>query len=270
MKGKRRERDRPASVAWAEQLMSWALPPEILDQAPQSPWISPPALFRVEGDAEFPDSPSLRRALEVLPADGSVLDVGCGGGRASLALVPPAAELIGVDERSQMLEAFCEVAVARGVVHEGIQGTWPDVAGKVPVADLVVCHHVIYNVPNLASFAEALSAHAHRRVVLELGQQHPLAYLSPLWLRFWGLVRPEGPTAETALQVLREVGLPARLDLWDDPTPLRESRLTPQERAEFIRTRLCLSAERDAEITEILQSLPPRIPRTTATIWWDP
>jgi SAM-dependent methyltransferase len=267
--GKRRERDRPAALAWAEQLLSWALPQKILDQAPQPPWIPPLAMFEVRADDEFPDTPSSRRAREALPADGTVLDVGCGGGRASLALVPPAARLIGVDERPQMVAAFANIAAARGVAHEECQGTWPDVANQVPVADVVVCHHVIFNVPDLAPFAVALSAHARQRVVLELGQRHPQAYLSPLWLRFWGLARPEGPTAETALQVLREVGLPARLDLWTDPVPSRYFRLTPQEQVEFVRIRLCLTAERDVEIAETLQRLPPRFPRVTATVWWD-
>ncbi len=96
-----------------------------------------------------------------------------------------------------------------------------------------------------------------------------MSRLSPLWLRFWGLSRPEGPTAETALQVLREVGLPARLDLWDDPAPLRESRLTPQEQVEYARVRLCLPAERDDEIAETLRCLPSGVPRATATVWWD-
>jgi SAM-dependent methyltransferase len=250
-------------------VLSWALPQTILDQAPQSPWITPVALVRVGEDEEFRDSPSRRRAREAMPADGTVLDIGCGGGRASLALVPPAARLIGVDERPQMVAAFAEAAVTRGLVHEEIQGTWPDVARQVPVADVVVCHHVVYDVPDLAPFAVALSAHARRRVVMELGQRHPLAYLSPLWLRFWGLVRPEGPTAETALQVVREVGLPARLDLWNDLAPLRESRLTPPEQVEFVRIRLCLPAERDSEIAEALQRLAPRLPRVTATVWWD-
>ena len=266
---KRREQDRSAALAWAEELSAWGVPQEILDQAPQSPWIMPLALFRVPADGEPPDSPSRRRAREVLPDGGTVLDVGCGGGRASLGLVPPAARVIGVDERPQMLQAFGEAAQARGVAHEEIHGTWPEVAGRAPMADVVVCHHVVYNVPELASFAVALSAHARRRVVLELGQRHPLSHLSPLWQHFWGLIRPEGPTAETALQVLREGGLPARLDLWDDPVPLRESRLTPEELVEFIRIRLCLPADRDAEIAQTLQRLPPPTPRVTATMWWD-
>ena len=168
-----------------------------------------------------------------------------------------------------MLRAFAEAAVARGVVHEEIDGRWPDVAERTPDADVVVCHHVAYNVGDLRRFVLALGTRARRRVVLELSRQHPLAYLSPLWQRFWGLARPDGPTADDALGVLREAGLPARLDLWDDPTAHREAGLPLAEQVEIVRIRLCLPADRDPEIADALRALPPRSPRPTATIWWD-
>jgi SAM-dependent methyltransferase len=259
----------PASQAWGHALAGWGVPQEILDQAPQSPWIMPPALFRVPDGAGPTDSPSHRRARAALPAGGSVLDVGCGGGRAALGLTPPAGRLIGVDERPAMLRAFAEAAAARGVVHQEVDGRWPDVAERTPEADVVVCHHVAYNVGDLRPFALALQSRARRRVVLELSWQHPLAYLSPLWERFWGLARPHGPTADDALHVLREAGLPARLDLWDDPSAHREAGLPLAEQVEIVRIRLCLAADRDIEIADALGELPPRSPRPTATIWWD-
>lgn len=263
------DRTPPAARLWSDQLASWGVPREILDQAPQDPWIVPVSLFRVTGQPEPADSPSHRLAREAVPPDGSVLDVGCGGGRAALAVAPPAASVIGVDERPRMLREFGAATQARGVAHREIEGSWPGVAGDVPEADVVVCHHVAYNVADLRAFATALSAHARRRVVLELGRRHPLAYLSPLWERFWGFTRPEGPTAETALDVVRETGPTATLHLWDDPAPLRESTLSPAEQVEIVRIRLCLTPDRDPEIAEALRQLPPRTPQPTATLWWD-
>jgi hypothetical protein len=43
------------------------------------------------------------------------------------------------------------------------RGSWPDAALRVPAADVVTCHHVLCNVPGLASFVTALTAHAGRR-----------------------------------------------------------------------------------------------------------
>ena len=91
-----------AATRWAEQLAAWEIPDEILAQAPETPWTCLPADFAVEGEDPV-STASTPFEREVLPPDGSVLDVGCGGGRASLALVPPAARIIGVDQSADML-----------------------------------------------------------------------------------------------------------------------------------------------------------------------
>ena len=94
-----------AASAWAEQLLGWGVPDWIVAQASESPWGHDSRRFAVD-DTLDRHSTSARWAREVLPpAGGTVLDVGCGGGRASLVLVPPANELIGVD-RSGPVEAW--------------------------------------------------------------------------------------------------------------------------------------------------------------------
>jgi hypothetical protein len=57
--------------------------------------------------------------------------------------------------------------------------------------------------------------------------------------------------------------------LWEDPTPSREACLSTAERVEIVRIRLCLTSDRDPEIADALRQLPPRVPRASATIWWD-
>jgi SAM-dependent methyltransferase len=212
-------------------------------------------------------------AREALPAGGSVLDVGCGGGRAALAIAPPASTVIGVDEKPALLAEFAAAASRRGLPHIEIEGRWPDVASRVGVADVAVCHHVAYNVAELGPFALALAAHARRRVVMELSWHHPLTYLGPLWRRFWDLDRPAGPTALAAAAVLREVGLPVQVLEWTPgpatPSPIGDDRLTVAEQVEITRIRLCLGADRDPEIAQALAALgPPPAPRTVA-LWWD-
>ncbi|HZD66626.1 MAG TPA: class I SAM-dependent methyltransferase, partial [Acidimicrobiales bacterium] len=155
--------DGPAGRRWAAELAAWAIPEDILAAAPASPWGFPPDLFAAP--SEPPDTPSRRRALEALGAGGSVLDVGAGAGAAGLALVPPATGLIAVDERPEMLARLADTAAARGVRAQTVVGSWPTVADEVPPADVVVCHHVLYNVADVGAFAAALADHARRRVV---------------------------------------------------------------------------------------------------------
>jgi len=263
-----------AARAWARDLAGWALPPHILEAAPVSPWVHPVAAFLPA--ASIPDSPSHRRARQAVPDGGSVLDVGCGGGVAAFAQTPPAARVTGVDSQPSMLEAFAAEADRRGVAHREVPGRWPDVVADEPELlapgshDVVVCHHVLYNVSDLPTFVRALGAAASRRVVVELSTRHPLTDMAPLWRHFWGLDRPSGPTAHDALEVIREAGLPARLEVSREPGPTEgRAGVAADQRVAFTRVRLCLPPERDGEIAAVLAELGPRRPRDLATIWWD-
>ena len=255
---------------WAGSLAAWAIPPEILAQAPETPWGCPTGLFaRSAEEAVAPSaelSPTARRALEMLPDGGSVLDVGVGGGAASLPLAPPAAFITGVDQSPAMLEAFAGLAERRGVGHAEVQGTWPEVENKVEPADVVVCAHVLYNVSDLEPFVTGLTDKARRRIVVELTAAHPQAHLNPLWRRFHGLERPTGPTADDALKVLGEMGLEAGIERWQAPG--RWESAPPEELVTYARRRLCLPPEREPEVAVALDELFEPGPRQLVTLWW--
>jgi SAM-dependent methyltransferase len=252
---------------WAAALQQWGIPEHILDAAPQSPWIHPVANFRPTGNL-YVNTPSRLRALEALDGpEPSVLDVGCGGGRAGFGLTPPATRVFGVDQQQAMLDVFTEEANARGVGVGTALGNWPEVAAQAPACDVVTCHHVFYNVQQLVPFASALTEHATRRVVIEMPMQHPLSTLSAAWLHFWDLRRPTSPTAVDALAVLHEMGLSAHLEEFEVPAPQPPAPVTDLD-VEHTRIRLCLPAHRDPEVREFLLANPPG-PRHTATLWWD-
>jgi SAM-dependent methyltransferase len=245
-------RETGALARWREQLDGWAIPEEILAAAPESPWGFPVGLFRARARraGSGPPTPSNREAARHLPPGGSVLDVGAGGGAASLPLAGTAGRLVGVDESPGMVASFLAAAEAAGVPAEGVEGRWPEVAGRVGPADVVVCHHVLYNVPDLAPFADALTGHARRRVVAELTERHPLVGLGPLWRRFWGLERPTGPGADDAVAALAALGLEVdRLD-WENQDRFGFDDF--DELVAFTRRRLCLPAGRDPEVAQAL------------------
>lgn len=262
----------PAEV-WAAALAEWAIPDEILAQAPADPWVHPPRFFRVNPGVDHTDTPSHRAAWRALGVDGdrTVLDVGVGGGRSCLPLAQVAARLIGVDEQQAMLDQFASACADAGVASEGHLGRWPDVAATVPVADVAVCHHVAYNVAAIEPFLVALTAHARVAVVVELPDRHPVSWMNPLWARFWDLPRPSEPSAELFTDVVRSLGwLPDVA--WAERPPRSATEGHSPEFVAFVRQRLCLPASRDAEVAAALADLGPAAGGThrVATVTWVP
>lgn len=262
---------------WREQLESWAIPPHILEAAPADPWAHPVGRFAGRADRALAESDgvSFERAAEVLRgAPGSVLDVGAGAGAASLPLHPWITEVTAVDTSPDMLAAFRERASTLGLVHQEVEGRWPDVASAVAPHDVVVVHHVIFNVPDLVPFLTQLDGHASRRVVLEIPPHHPLSWMNFLWEQFHDLSRPSGPTAGDVVEILSELGVTdLQAEHWvrHDPATTSGGDLeTLEERAAQVTQRLCLPPERQQEVAEAIKDLDPGHHRDVVTISWTP
>jgi SAM-dependent methyltransferase len=190
---------------------------------------------------------------------GSVLDVGCGGGAAVLALDHVTAA-VGVDRQRDMLVQFAEAARARGVSCRTVPGSWPEVADDAGRADVVLCHHVLHNVVDLPPFLTALTAAARRGVVVEMFAEHPLAWLDPLWRRFHDLDRPSSATVDDAVAVLGDLGVAPSVVRWERTTERRRD-------AVWVARRLCLPIDRVDEVGAALEQLPSG-PRRVATLVW--
>jgi SAM-dependent methyltransferase len=244
-----------ATDRWAQELAAWAIDPDLLAVAPESPYGFPPGLFGAQRGA----APTLDAIRAASPA--SVLDVGCGGGAASVPVHP--AELLGVDESAELLQRF---TAAGGPGTRTWLGRWPDVAAQVPAVDVVVCANVVYNVPDLADFLRELTVHARRRVVVELTDRHPWTAMAGLWRHFHRQDRPDGPTVELFEQVLAELGLVAGSVTWPRADPWADA--APELVLAFTRRRLCLPAARDAEVAAAMTRFADHRPRTATTFWW--
>lgn len=243
-----------------------AVPAEIADRAPEPEPSLPPERFRwrPDEDGKQPVRPSRRRALEALPDGGTVLDVGVGGGASSLGLASKAGLIVGVDPLPEMLEAFEASAREVGVAARTMLGRWPDVAPQVAPPDIAVCHHALYRVVEIEEFVTALTDHARQRVVLELSDRSPLATFNPLWKALHGLDRPDESVADAAHAVLDAMGLAVERE--DMVLPPRAPDVTP-ELVAFVRGRLYVGPERDAEIEAFLRDREPQEHRVAA-LWW--
>jgi SAM-dependent methyltransferase len=268
---------------WKSDLSGWGVPEAIVKAAPEEPWVFPTHLFAGRAKRQVVDraGPSYRRAEEALPVGGTVIDVGSGAGAASLPLATKASRITAVDADPGMLSSLSEIAEGLPPNAAGdrpevvtVQGRWPDVAEGVPPADVVVCHHVLYNVMDLRPFIEVLSDHARVRVVVEMTERHPVEPMNPLWLRFHNLARPPGPTWEDAVAAISSLGHDVGVERWDAaPLHIYDSF---DEIVAYHRRRLCLPASSDPEIAVALEELgvDPSRPvglgggRPLRTLWW--
>jgi SAM-dependent methyltransferase len=263
---------------WRSDLAAWAIPEHITAAVSESPWVLPHRVFARRADrlAASPSGPSFAREWAALDPPGTVLDVGSGAGAASLPLLARSTSLTAVDSDAEMLAMLGQRAAAAGVPARLIHGQWPEVAPEAGVCDLVTCHHVTYNVQDVAPFLAALTAAGRRKVVLEMTATHPLVTLNELWLRFHGLRRPDGPTADDLLAILAELGIVAGHERWTRPGGADYESFA--ELTDVTRRRLCLPPERAADVAAALREsgANPDHPvdlgtsgREVVTIWWD-
>jgi SAM-dependent methyltransferase len=263
---------------WRTDLAAWAIPEHITAAVAESPWVLPRQVFarRADRASATPSGPSYQRAWAALDPPGSVLDVGSGAGAASLPLLPRATSLTAVDTDGGMLARLSERSAAAGVTARAGLGRWPDAAAEAGPADVVTCHHVIYNVPEIRPFVTALTGNARRQVVAEMTAQHPLVSLNELWLRFHGLRRPVAPTAGDLIQILEAMGLRPAHETWRRPGGRDYASF--DEMVDVTRRRLCLPPERAAEVAAALaeSGIDPEDPedlgssgRDVVTLWWN-
>ena len=164
--------------------------------------------------------PFLARLRRFTGPRTTVLDVGAGPGRFSLALAPDVAEVVAVDPSPAMLAILRRRAERRRVTNVvTVEGRWEDV--DVYPVDVAFASYVLPIVEGAPRFVAKLDASARRHALLYLGAFSMDGILDPLWRHFHGRPRRPGPTWLDALDVLRETGIDATVEVVEVRTHTR-------------------------------------------------
>lgn len=222
--------------------------------------------------------PFLVRVRKAAGRTSTVLDVGAGPGRFSLAMAPRVAEVVAVDSSAVMIDLLAKRARKLGLANvRGVVGRWEDV--DVPVADVVICSYVLPLVADAAGFLRKLDAGARHRAFLYLGAASLDFLFDPLWRHFHGRPRTLGPTYLDAVAVLDEIGVRADVEVVELPTRSRFADVNAAAKA--YRDQLLLPNEPDVrrELRRLLSSWlvedkgklrPPARSTPAAIVSWTP
>ncbi|WP_298208026.1 class I SAM-dependent methyltransferase [Ferrimicrobium sp.] len=236
---------------WSSQLGEWAIPEEILAQAPESPWAFDPNAFRPLREASLNQTQvALMNLLNRSPYR-SVLDVGAGAGAAVLPIGSSIRSLLALDQNAMMLEVLAlESEATPEMLVETRVGDFFSLEPELGRFDVVTSQNVIYNIPDLFGFLEGLLAHAEVGVVLEMTLHHPHYGLNLLWEEFHQLQRPTNPTATDVIEALEMLGVTPKVAIGPG---LRRS-FDPAQQIISTRRRLCLGSSEDRAIQLAIQA----------------
>ena len=181
--------------------------------------------------------PLYRRLRRAAGRRSTVLDVGAGPGRFSLALAPHVAAVTAVDPSGAMLDICRRQARRLGLANVAcVQGRWEEV--DVAPADVAFSSYVLPLIADAPRFLRKLDAAATRRAFLYLGAFSLDAVMDPLWRHFHGRPRKPGPTYLDAVDVLRELGLAPAVEVVEVTSRARFT--TVAAAATDYRDQLCL------------------------------
>ena len=181
--------------------------------------------------------PFYRRLRGATGRRSTVLDVGAGPGRFTLALAPHVAAVTAVDPSGGMLEICRRRARKLGLSNVTcVHGRWEEV--DVPAADVAFSSYVLPLIADAPRFLRKLDDAATERAFLYLGAFSLDAVMDPLWRHFHGTPRKPGPTYLDAVDVLRELGRSPEVEVVEVPSRARFK--TAAEAAKEYRDQLCL------------------------------
>ena len=171
-----------------------------------------PYAQQFRSDPRRTDDPLLNRLKQEVQAHQTLLDVGAGGGRLSLPLALNCRQVLAVEPSASMGEVLIQQASEFSIDNISlVPKKWED--AEVAAADVVLCCHVLYVVPEIESFVRKMESHARGRVLVVLYDFPPQSQIYPLWKRIHGVERIPLPSLPEFQEVLAELGIDAQVEM---------------------------------------------------------
>ena len=157
--------------------------------------------------------PFYLKLRSVVTPQTSVLDVGAGTGRFTLALAPYVQHITAVEPNAAMLHYLQDDAEESHVTNiSTLPHTWQDAPSDIH-AEIVLCSHVLYPIRDIESFVLKLRAAAQQACYIYMRALHFDANTDFLWQHFHGDKRHLPPGYIHALDVLYELGIYADVEV---------------------------------------------------------
>lgn len=167
------------------------------------------------------NDPLYRTLRAIVTPETSVLDVGAGTGRFTLALAPQARHITAVEPNTSMLNLLRQDAQEQNLSNISYrQSTWQDAPDDLH-ADIVICSHVLYPIRDIMPFLVKLQAATRQACYIYMRATPIDALTAPFWKHFHGDERCMPPSYIHALDVLYELGLYANVEIVHLPPSLR-------------------------------------------------
>ncbi len=162
--------------------------------------------------------PFIECIMKELRPEDTVLDVGAGTGRHSVALARTAKHVTALDPSGSMLRFLREDIEAQRLDNvDVIEGGWPDAAKEAPEIDVIISAHVLYPIEDIEPFLRAFDRQASRLCFLHLMTWQPWFDQIQLWEAVHGEERRPQPTYLDVVNVLRQFGCFANVEIaWTD------------------------------------------------------
>ena len=259
--------------------MSWVIPQDLLDAAPQSPYGWPASLWKRRAAAALAfhgETPTLATIARLAGQAGPVLDIGAGTGGASLPLARKGHPVTALEPNETMLEGLA--AASTGLPVTILEGRWPESLELVAPHRVAMSAHVVFDVAEVGPFLAAMTQRAEAGVVVEMTERHPWVHLGHFYRALHNLERPVGPSWEDLVAVVHEViGVDPAVEQWHRPDDLWFESV--EEILELYGRRLLIGQDRWGELRDLLEpeiaSGPDGFQVSTeigdlVTIWWPP
>lgn len=200
---------------------------------------------------ELAQDDTVEKLAEFVSPDGTVLDIGAGGGRLAIPLTDYCSHVTAVEPSEAMRERLVATAEAWDVTNISvIPDSWEDT--EVEPHDLVVSAHVVYTVQPVELFVRKMTNHAKRTAALISFERPATATYLPLWTAVHGEARIELPSFQQITTLLAEMEIDfdlTPLTSWD-PRPFkdREQAQTECEARLFVR----VGSEKSRVLSDVL------------------